>query len=78
MIITNINVTKTPAHACQYGHALALISTNKYTQASAILTRLLEQQNSLYFQIAMAQAETGLTEYKSALSRLEEIQKLPR
>ncbi|ARB91785.1 M48 family metalloprotease [Legionella longbeachae] len=66
---------KTPAHACQYGHALALINTNNYTQAAAILAPLLEQHNNLYFQIAMAQTETGLTRYKSALSRLEEIQK---
>ncbi|KTD56342.1 protease [Legionella santicrucis] len=65
----------TPAHACQYGHALALINANKYTQASIILTPLLEQHDNLYFQIAMAQAEAGLTQYKSALSRLEEMQK---
>lgn len=66
---------KTPVHACQYGYALALINTNKYVQASAILSPLLGQQNNLYVQIAMAQAETGLAHYNSALSRLEEMQK---
>ncbi|HHF7368045.1 TPA: M48 family metalloprotease [Legionella bozemanae] len=66
---------KTPAYACQYGHALALINNNSYTKAAAILTPLLVQNNNLYFQIAMAQAETGLSQHKAALSRLEEIQK---
>lgn len=66
---------KTPAHACQYGHALALINNNNYTKAVAILTPLLVQNNNLYFQIALAQAETGLSQHKAALSRLEEIQK---
>ncbi|MCE0723291.1 MULTISPECIES: M48 family metalloprotease [Legionella] len=66
---------KTPAYACQYGHALALINNNDYAKAAAILTPLLVQNNNLYFQIAMAQTETGLSQHKAALSRLEEIQK---
>ncbi|MCW8397845.1 M48 family metalloprotease [Legionella sp. PATHC038] len=66
---------KTPAYACQYGHALSLINTNNYAKAAAILSPLLVQNNNLYFQIAMAQTETGLSQHKAALSRLEEIQK---
>ncbi|KTD73691.1 M48 family metalloprotease [Legionella tucsonensis] len=66
---------KTPAYACQYGHALTLINNNNYTKAAAILTPLLVQNNNLYFQIAMAQTETGLFQHKEALSRLGEIQK---
>ncbi|CAM2967424.1 protease [Legionella steigerwaltii] len=66
---------KTPVQACQYGHALALINTNNYAKASAILSPLLAQNNNLYFQIAMAQTETGLSQHKAALSRLEEMQK---
>ncbi|KTC89897.1 M48 family metalloprotease [Fluoribacter dumoffii] len=66
---------KTPVEACQYGHALALINTNNFVKASAILAPLLSQNNNLYFQIAMAQTETGLSQHKAALSRLEEIQK---
>ncbi|PWY56453.1 Zn-dependent protease [Legionella qingyii] len=66
---------RTPAHACQYGHALTLINNNNYAKAATILTPLLAENNNLYFQIAMAQAETGMSQHKAALSRLEEIQK---
>ncbi|HHT0592230.1 TPA: M48 family metalloprotease [Legionella anisa] len=66
---------KIPAYACQYGHALALINNNNYAKAAVILTPLLVQNNNLYFQIAMAQTETGLSQHKAALTRLEEIQK---
>ncbi|QMT59885.1 MULTISPECIES: M48 family metalloprotease [unclassified Legionella] len=66
---------KTPAYACQYGHALTLINNNNYAKAATVLTPLLTENNNLYFQIAMAQAETGMSQHKAALSRLEEIQK---
>lgn len=63
-----------PTQACQYGHALALINTNKFAQATNYLTPLLAQNNNLYFQIAMAQAESGMLHHKEALSRLTKIQ----
>lgn len=66
---------KTPAYACQYGYALALINNNNFSKAVAVLNPLLVEHTNLYFQIAMAQAETGLTQHKAAISRLEEIQK---
>jgi beta-barrel assembly-enhancing protease len=64
----------TPLDACQYGHALALINTNNYGKAHDILSQLLIQNNTLYFQIAMAQTETGLGQHKEALSRLADMQ----
>ncbi|MBI2785079.1 MAG: M48 family metalloprotease, partial [Legionella longbeachae] len=65
----------TPSDACRYGHALVLINTSNYVKAKEILTPLMTQNNNIYFQIAMSQAETGLGQHKAALSRLEEIQK---
>ncbi|MGC1182706.1 M48 family metalloprotease [Legionella sp.] len=63
-----------PPTACQYGHALTLLNTNNFTKARELLTPLVIQKNNLYFQIAMAQAETGLSQYQTALSRLAEMQ----
>jgi predicted Zn-dependent protease len=61
--------------ACEYGHTLALLNNNLYQKASSHLLPLLSQNpNNLYFQIAMAQAELGLTQYASALKRLSELQ----
>lgn len=62
-----------PADACQYGHALALLTTNNFIKARDLLMPLAVQKNNLYFQIAMAQAETGLSLHQAALSRLEEM-----
>ncbi|HAT8716760.1 TPA: M48 family metalloprotease [Legionella pneumophila] len=66
---------KNPATACQYGYVLALLNNNNFQKASEKLNPLLLQDNSnLNFQIAMAQAELGLSQYQSALSRLAELQ----
>lgn len=67
--------TNTPTYACHYGHALALINTNNNEKATTILSSLVQQHDNLYVQIALAQAEIGLSHYKDALSRLEEMQK---
>lgn len=63
-----------PIHACQYGHALALLNTNKFAQARELLLPLLTQNNNLYFQIAITQAESGLSQHQSALARMTEMQ----
>jgi predicted Zn-dependent protease len=63
-----------PVTACQYGLALAWMNSNNFAKARDILTPLLVQNNNLYFQIAMAQAETGLSLHQAALSRLTEMQ----
>lgn len=61
--------------ACQYGYVLALLNNNNYQKAQDKLKPLLaEKTDNLYFQIAMAQIETGLTQYKTALARLTEMQ----
>jgi predicted Zn-dependent protease len=65
-----------PASACQYGQALTYLNTNSFTQAQKILTPLLIQNNNLYFQIAIAQAETGLGQHQASLSRLSEMQNI--
>ena len=53
---------------------LLYCNTNNFTQARDLLAPLLAQNNNLYFQIAMAQAETGLSQHQAALSRLAEMQ----
>lgn len=61
--------------ACQYGQVLALLNSNNFEKAYNHLKPLIAQNpNNLYIQIAMAEAETGLKQYKSALSRLSELQ----
>ena len=61
--------------ACQYGHALALLSINQYTEARTRLLSLLNQDHdNLFYVIATAQAETGSQQYVSALTRLRELQ----
>lgn len=65
-----------PAIACEYGLALALLNINKFQSAQEHLMPLLTQHhNNLYFHTAQAQAELGLMQYKSALTRLAELQK---
>lgn len=62
--------------ACQYGYVLALLNNNNFQKASDRLKPLLSQNvENLYFQIAMSQAETGMMQHQSALSRLENINK---
>lgn len=61
--------------ACQYGYVLALLSVNQFQQAQTRLSPLLKQDHdNLFYQIAMAQAETGNKEYEIALHRLRELQ----
>ncbi len=63
-----------PDNACQYGHALTLINTNNFARAHDLLAPLIAQNNNLYFQIAIAQTETGLYQHQAALTRLTEMQ----
>ncbi|MFT4059743.1 MAG: M48 family metalloprotease [Legionella sp.] len=63
-----------PAIACQYGLALTWINLNNFTKARDLLSPLLAQQNTMYFQIAMAQVETGLLLHQQAVQRLTEMQ----
>jgi predicted Zn-dependent protease len=61
---------------CQYGYALALINNNQYQQAENLLIPLLNQDHdNLFYQIAMAQSETGTKQYAAALKRLSSLQK---
>lgn len=60
---------------CQYGYGLTLLQANKYQEAKIILSSLLQKDNNnLFFQIAMAQAEIGNKEYDAGIKRLEELQ----
>lgn len=61
--------------ACQYGHVLVLINLNQYQQAETRLQPLLAaDKDNLFYQIAMARAETGNKQYQEALKRLQELQ----
>ncbi len=64
-----------PNTACQYGYALALLNTNNYVKARAVLTPLITQTDNVYFQIAMSQVETGSEQHHAAIARLAEMQK---
>ncbi|MGL6036751.1 MAG: M48 family metalloprotease [Legionella sp.] len=62
--------------ACQYGYVLTLLNSNQFQKAADKLAPLLVQyDNNLYFQVAMAEAESGLAHHDAALSRLENLQK---
>ncbi|KTD18551.1 Zn-dependent protease [Legionella lansingensis] len=66
---------KNSGAACQYGQALALLRVNQYQQAAARLGALLAQdQDNLFYQIAMAQAEMGNKQSDVALRRLHNLQ----
>lgn len=61
--------------ACQYGNVLALLSASQFQQAAIHLTPLLNKEHdNLFFEIAMAQAESGNHEFAKAISRLQELQ----
>jgi predicted Zn-dependent protease len=60
---------------CQYGLALNFMNINNFTKAYALLKPLSVQDNNLYFQIALTQTETGLSEHQLAINRIAEIQK---
>lgn len=60
---------------CEYGYALSLLSLNQFQAAETHLSPLLSQDHdNLFYQIAMAQAETGTKQYSSALRRLSALQ----
>jgi predicted Zn-dependent protease len=65
--------------ACQYGLVLTLLNAHQYAQAEAKLRPLMQAsgetgKENLWFAIAMAEAETGLKNYNSAIQRLSELQ----
>lgn len=61
--------------ACEYGYALALLNTNNHKKAMLHLSPLIDKnKDNPYFQIAYAQAEIGLQEYQTAITRLAELQ----
>lgn len=61
--------------ACQYGHALALLSISQYQKAHDKLIPLLQQQpDNLYYAITMAQADCGNKQFASAVTRLRDLQ----
>ena len=61
--------------ACQYGHVLALMNINQFQQAENHLEPLLNQDHyNLFYQIAMAQIETGKKQFAEALKRLSNLQ----
>jgi predicted Zn-dependent protease len=60
---------------CQYGYALMLLNDRQYQQAQLHLKPLLEHnQDNLFYQIAMAEAETGNKDYAAAIRRLKALQ----
>ncbi|WP_162262926.1 M48 family metalloprotease [Legionella jamestowniensis] len=61
--------------ACQYGHVLAFLGINQFERAKVHLTPLLNyDSDNLFYQIAMAQAETGNQQFEAALKRLTNLQ----
>jgi predicted Zn-dependent protease len=68
--------TRNNSVACQYGYVLALLNNNEFQKAADRLQPILNSNtDNLYFQIAMAQAELGLSQNKAALTRLADAQK---
>lgn len=66
---------KTNALACQYGYALSLLSSNHFQQAEQVIVPLLQKDpDNLFYQIAMAQAESGNKEFDAAINRLQNLQ----
>lgn len=61
--------------ACQYGYVLTLLNSNQFQEAQSKLTPLLNRDHdNLFFEIAMAQAESGNKNYAAAIKRLQELQ----
>ncbi len=59
---------------CQYGYALALMNANQYSAARDKLSSLAQQDpTNLDFQIALAEAETGLKQFDVAITRLKTL-----
>ncbi len=62
------------AIACQYGHALTLITLNRYHDANLKIDELLKQNpDNLYFIIAKSDVEIGLRLYDAAAKRLADL-----
>ena len=60
--------------ACQYGYALALMNANQYSAARDKLIALTQQDpGNLDYQIALAEAEAGLKQFDSAITRLKTL-----
>lgn len=60
--------------ACQYGYSLALLNIHRYQEAKKRLSVLSgKYPENLYYQIALAESETGLKEYSQALQKLKEL-----
>jgi predicted Zn-dependent protease len=51
------------------------MNINNSPKAYALLKPLSAQNNNLYFQIALTQAETGLSEHQLAINRISALQK---
>lgn len=65
----------TPAYACRYGQALIALNLNEFQKAESQLQSLLDtDKNNLFYQIALAQAQTALKKYPEALARLNDLQ----
>lgn len=61
--------------ACQYGYVMTLIDLNQFKQAETHLAPLLNNDpTNLFFQLAMADIETGSKQFASALTRLQALQ----
>lgn len=61
--------------SCQYGYALTELNLNRFTQAQARLEPLLAQDNNnLFYQIAMVKAMLGNKEFDKALAKLSDLQ----
>lgn len=60
---------------CHYGYSRALLESNQYQTAVDHLSPLIQQDpTTLDYQIAIAEAETGLKQHDIAIARLKELQ----
>lgn len=65
------------AAVCEYGEVLTLLKLNRFQQAKNRMALLLNtDHNNLFYQLAMARAETGNQEHAPAVQRLEELHNL--
>ncbi|PJD90701.1 MAG: Zn-dependent protease [Legionella sp.] len=66
--------SKTSEEACQYGYALRLMQANQYAQAMEKIKPLwTKTPNNLYYAIAMAHCQEGLSEHAQAVHILSEL-----
>lgn len=65
---------QTHSSSCRYGYALALMNINHFQEAQAQLISLLnEDQNNLFYQVTLAQAEASSGQFERALAKLDEL-----